>query len=65
MIIHKYLLDISIFNPWKIFCKHRFHEVYKTIFIRHFKRRNELIIENATKYRQKSLGFRLWVVVSV
>ena len=27
MIIDKYIFHIYIFNPWKIFCKLRFHEV--------------------------------------
>ena len=34
MIINNYILDTYIFNPWKIFCNLRFHEVYKTTFIR-------------------------------
>ena len=35
MIINKYILDIYIINPWKIFCNPRFHEVFcKTIIIR-------------------------------
>ena len=35
MIINKYIFDIYIFNPWKIFCNLRYHEVFcKTTFIR-------------------------------
>ena len=48
-----------------MFCDFRFPEVYKTTFIRQLRRWNELKIENTTKYRQKPLGFRLCVVVSV
>ena len=59
------IIIIIIFNPWKIFCNLRFHEVYKTTFIRQLRRWNELKIENTTKYRQKTLEFRLCVVVSV
>ena len=57
MMINKYILDIYIFifNPWKIFCGHRFHEVYKTTIIRQLIRWNELKIKNTTKYRQKTL----------
>ena len=65
MIINKYILDIYIFNPWKISCDLRFPEVYKTTFIRQLRRWNELKIENTIKYRQNPLGFRLCVVVSV
>ena len=53
-----------IFNPWKLFCNLRFHEVFcKTTFMRQLRRWNVLKIENTTKYRQKPLGFRLCVVV--
>ena len=31
MIINKYILDIKIFNRWKIFCDLRFLEVYNNI----------------------------------
>ena len=41
------------------------YKIDKTTFIRQLRRWNELKIENTTKYRQKLLGFRLCVVVSV
>ena len=58
MIINKYILDIYIFYPWKIFCHLRFHEVFcKITIIRQLRRWNELKIENMTKYRQKRISF--------
>ena len=54
MIINIYIY-IYIYNPWDIFCDLRFHDIYKTTFIRQLRRWNELKIENTTKYRQNPL----------
>ena len=61
-----YILAINIFNSWNLDCDPRFHGFFcKTTIIRQSRRRNESKIENTKKCRQKPLGFRLCVVVSV
>ena len=66
IMIDKYILDIYIFNPWKmLFCELRFLEVYKT-FIRQLRRWNEIENRKCHKIQTKNLlGFRLCVVVRV